>query len=119
MVNYIRLQKVIANSKAHKISYITSNNRFDFPVVYLIYTPNSDSKPVYIGETNSFYSRMQEHLMGIGLYNIHNKIKRRSKLPQKIESYMVRYIRIDDTRERRFSECVLLGVYEPQLNFVR
>ena len=76
-------------------------------------------KLLYIGQTNSLQSRMQEHLIGISRGNFCNKIKRRPNMSQKIEEYKVKYIKIENYRERCFFECELIGVYRPELNFTR
>ncbi len=118
MTDYNRMSKIIEKTKFHTLKYVAKNDRFDFPGVYLIYSTNGDNL-LYIGNTNSLKSRMEEHMMGIGTGNFCSKIKRRPELSQNIGNYKLRYIRIDNFRERHFSECCLIGVYEPPLNFTR
>lgn len=118
MVSYTRMRLIIEHSRFHTLRYVASNVRFDFPAVYLIYS-SGGGHLFYIGNTNSLKSRTEEHMLGIGRGNFCNKIKRRPELSQNIGSYKIKYIRIDDYRERHFSECELLGVYRPPLNFTR
>ena len=117
MVNYNKMRSIIEKTKFHTLNYVARNNRFNFPAVYLIYS--TDDLLLYIGNTNSLKSRMEEHLHGIGTNNFCSKIKRRSELSQDIGKYKLKYIRVDDFRERHFNECCLLAVYEPPLNFRR
>ncbi len=117
MVSWYRILKIIENSRYHLISYIANNENFDFGGVYLIYDPKKQLQ--YIGRTNSLHKRCQEHLHGIATGNLSSKIKRRPKLSQKIEWYRVKYIAVNDYRERCFTECNLLSVYKPPLNFTR
>ncbi|MBI1664056.1 MAG: GIY-YIG nuclease family protein [Nitrosopumilus sp.] len=118
MVHWSRIQKIIEKSRSHKISHIVNNNNFDFAGVYLIYDPKMNLQ--YIGHTNSIKKRCEEHMLNIGTGNLCSKIKRRPTASQKIESYRVKYITIEDNyRERCFTECQLLAVYRPPLNFIR
>ena len=91
---------------------------FDFSAVYLIYDPKGN-EVIYIGETNSLYSRITEHVKGLGRYSLVLKIKRRPEMSQKIEDYKIKYITVEDFRERKFSENLLLGIYKPKLNYTR
>lgn len=118
MVNYDRMSLIIQKTKFHTLNYIAKNKKFDFPAVYLIYSPNTHDL-FYIGNTNSLKGRIEEHMFGIGNGNLCSKIKRRSGIPQNISDFKLKYIRIDDYRERQFSECMLLGTYTPMLNFTR
>ncbi len=118
MVDYTRMRSIIDKTKFHTLSHVAKNDRFDFPAVYLIYSTNGNNL-FYIGNTNSLKGRIEEHMIGIGTGCFCSKIKRRSELSQNIHNYKLKYIRIDDYRERHFSECLLLGVYEPPLNFTR
>lgn len=118
MVNYTRMRLIIQETGFHPLDHVAKNVRFDFPAVYLIYSPDK-SKLCYIGTTNSLNGRIEEHMIGIGTDNLCNKIKRRSGMSQDIHDYKLKYIRINNYRDRRFSECMLLGVYEPPLNFTR
>ena len=118
MVDYNRLQRVIGHSGFHKLGYIASRVTFDFSAVYLIYEPRKHDV-IYIGETNSLYNRITEHIKGIGRYSLLLKIRRRHEMPQNLKEYSIKYIVVDDFRERKFNENVLLGVYEPMLNYTR
>ena len=112
------MQRVIEHSRFHKLDYITHRIGFDFSAVYLIYDPHGRDV-IYIGETNSLYNRITEHVKGIGRYSLILKIRRRPELPQKISEYKIKYIVVDDFRERKFSENLLLGIYKPMLNYTR
>ena len=116
MTDYKRMQKVIEKTRFHLLSYVASRPTFDFPAVYLIYNPSKNV--VYIGQTKTLYERANEHLKGNDRYAVSRKIKRFPKMSQKIEKYYIKYIRIDDYRERCFSECILLGVHQPILNYI-
>ena len=118
MVDYNRLQRVITHSRFHKLDYIIHRMNFDFSAVYLIYDPKGN-EVIYIGETNSLYSRITEHVKGLGRYSLVLKIKRRPEMSQKIEDYKIKYITVEDFRERKFSENLLLGIYKPMLNYTR
>lgn len=118
MINYDRMRLIIQKTRFHTLNHVAKNERFDFPAVYLIYSPNRCDL-FYIGATNSLKSRIEEHVFGIGIGNLCSKIKRRSEMPQDVSDYKLKYIRIDDYRERQFSECLLLGTYAPMLNFTR
>ena len=117
MVNYEKISGIIEHSKFHLISYIAKNSNFSFPAIYLIYGPLLNLQ--YIGQTNCLHSRMEEHLCNIGYGNLCSKVKRRPQMSQRIEQYRVKYIKIENFRERCFSEACLLGIYEPPLNFTR
>lgn len=117
MVDYNRMRMIIEKTKFHTLNYVAKNTRFEFPAVYLIYSV--DERLLYIGNTNSLKNRMEEHLHGIGRNNFCSKIKRRPEMLQDIGKYKIKYIRVDDFRERNFNECCLLAVYEPSLNFRR
>ena len=118
MVSYNRMQRVIQHSRFHKLGYIASRMNFDFSAVYLIYEPRNH-EVIYIGETNSLYNRISEHIHGKGRYSLILKIRTRPEMPQNIREYSIKYISVDGFRERKFSENVLLGVYEPMLNYTR
>ena len=118
MINYSRMQRVIEHSRAHKLGYISHRVGFDLSAVYLIYHPKTH-EVIYIGETNSLYNRVNEHIKGIGRSSLRLKVRKRPELPQLILEYGIKYIAVDDYRERKFSEDILLGIYRPMLNYTR
>jgi len=117
LISWDRIQKIIEFSKPHLISYVANRETFSIPAVYLIHDTSKQLQ--YIGHTNSLQHRCQEHLLGIGAGNLCSKVKRRPTLPQKVEWYRIKYIKIPDYRDRCFTECMLLGSYRPPLNFTR
>lgn len=115
LVTYTRIQKIIESSRSHKIGYISGNPNFDFPAVYLV----SDSQSIiYVGETNSLYHRMGEHEHGIGTYSLLRKI-RKYGLSSDVARCRIKYIKVEDFRDRKFTEDLLKWMYKPVLNYQR
>ncbi len=114
LVEYTRIQKIIESSRSHKIHYISKNPNFDFPAVYLI----SNSRVIYVGETNSLYHRMGEHQHGIGRYSLLPKLEKYG-LSVDMSAYHVQYIKVEEYRERKFTEDMLKSMYRPYLNYRR
>jgi len=115
LVSYARIQKTIESSRPHTIGYVSGNPNFDFPAVYLV----SDSKStIYVGETNSLYHRMGEHKDGVGNYSLLRKMRKYGLSPD-VSGCRIKYTKVEDFRERKFTEDLLKWMYRPVLNYRR
>ena len=88
--------------------------------VYAISTPDND-KIVYVGKTKtkSIPGRMYDHLMHKHLdtdSDLANMVLRREYLPQDYSSYLVRYVPLENSRDRMRFEMFTISILNPELN---
>jgi hypothetical protein len=103
-----------AVSVAEVLSHRTSH---DLPGVYAISDP-ADRSILYVGrtKTKSIAGRIADHKHIDTNSDLRGMLRRRPELPQDIDSYRVRYVVLDDDRERVFFEHFAIGAVAPDLN---
>ena len=102
--------------KSITIGQILKNKeKFDSPAVYAISKPNTKDV-VYVGRTKNLTLRIVDHKNTDTKSDLRMMIKGKEGYPQDIVDYCVRYIKIENSRERMFFENFVIGVLEPKLN---
>ena len=108
----------LLNSRIVKLGNILKvRNNFNFPAVYVISKPDSQIV-IYAGRTKSLplWRRIYDHKTITGTTSDLNMMIKKKDYSQKIEEYGVRYLKIEDTRERMFFESFIIAVLQPELN---
>jgi len=113
------LEKLISK-KPERISNLARNKDITDLGVYAISTPDND-KIVYVGKTKikSIPGRMYDHLMHKHLdtdSDLANMVIRREHLPQDYSSYLVRYVPLENSRDRMRFEMFTISILNPELN---
>ena len=111
---------VLLSKKPSKISNIAEDKKIQDLGVYAISYPD-DSQIVYIGKTKTktIHGRMKDHLQHKHLdtdSDLANMVLRRKLLPQDYENYLVRYVALDEPRDRMRFEMFSISILNPQLN---
>ena len=100
------------------IADLLANRRHhDVPGVYAISTP-ADDEIVYVGRTKikSIAGRIADHRTGNGTSDLREKLRHNAHMPQALEQYFVRYVRVTEPRPRLFFEHFAIGCLAPRLN---
>ena len=88
------------------------------PGVYVILSP-LDVRVVYAGKTNDqghICRRMQDHRSGNASRDLPVMLQHHQDLVQDIDQYQVKWIEIQDPRDRYYFEQFMTGVLRPILN---
>ena len=88
--------------------------------VYAISSPDTH-KIIYVGKTKtkSIQGRMKDHLQhkhGDTDSDLANMVIKREKLPENYSDYLVRYLSINEPRDRMRFEMFAISVLDPALN---
>jgi len=114
------LLKELISKSPETISNVSKNYEIRDLGVYVISLP-SDKETVYVGKTKTktIQGRMKDHLMhkhGDTDSDLANMVLRRNHLPQDYENYLVRYVPLENSRDRMRFEMFSISVLNPQLN---
>jgi len=88
------------------------------PGVYLILSP-PDGHVVYAGMTqhrNHICRRLGDHRNGNASCDLPVMLSQHAEMPQAIEEYRVKWLEIEDPRDRYLFEQFVVGVLSPELN---
>ena len=111
----------LLSKKAELISNVSKNKNIHELGVYAISRPD-DSEIIYVGKTKTktIQGRMYDHLKhkhGDTDSDLANMVlKRRHKYPQDYSNYLVRYLPLEDTRDRMRFEMFAISILNPDLN---
>ena len=100
------------------VNVATNTTLAQVPGVYIILT-SLDSQIVYAGKTNAqnyISRRMKDHRNGNSGSDLPIMIRKYPDLPQDVTEYDIKFIEIQDLRERCFFEQFVIGVLKPKLN---
>lgn len=105
-------------SRSYTAREIASNLGLgDVPGVYILLTPDG-SKIVYAGKTvmKTVAGRIKDHLNIGTSSDLKGMLGRFKDYPQDANSYLVRYLKIEDDRERGLIEHFLIAILNPPFN---
>ena len=110
----------LLNAPTYAITEVAKNNIKEASVsgVYLISLSGSN-EILYIGknESQTVYGRAWQHVYTGATSDLKAMIKLYDDLPQELTEYQIRWIQIDDPRERHFFEAFAMGVLCTRMNF--
>ena len=115
------LLEELLSKKSEIISNIAKNKQIQDEGVYVISKPKKIEEIVYVGKTRTLtiQRRMHDHLShkhGDTDSDLANMVIARSHLPQDYESYLVRYVALEDPRDRMRFENFAISILDPELN---
>ena len=107
--------------KPEIISNIAKNKQIQDEGVYVISKPKKIEDIVYVGKTRtlSIQRRMYDHLShkhGDTDSDLANMVIARSHLPQDYENYLVRFVALENPRDRMRFENFAISILDPELN---
>ncbi len=107
--------------KPEIISNIARNKQIQDEGVYVISKPKKIEDIVYVGKTRtlSIQRRMYDHLShkhGDTDSDLANMVIARSHLPQDYENYLVRFVALENPRDRMRFENFAISILDPELN---
>ena len=107
--------------KPEIISNIAKNKQIQDEGVYVISKPKKIEDIVYVGKTRtlSIQRRMYDHLShkhGDTDSDLANMVIARSHLPQDYENYFVRFVALENPRDRMRFENFVISILDPELN---
>ena len=107
--------------KPEIISNIAKNKQIQDEGVYVISKPKKIEDIVYVGKTRtlSIQRRMHDHLShkhGDTDSDLANMVIARSHLPQDYENYLVRFVALENPRDRMRFENFAISILDPELN---
>ena len=107
--------------KPEIISNIAKNKQIQDEGVYVISKPKKIEDIVYVGKTRtlSIQRRMYVHLShkhGDTDSDLANMVIARSHLPQDYENYLVRFVALENPRDRMRFENFAISILDPELN---
>ena len=107
--------------KPEIISNIARNKQIQDEGVYVISKPKKIEDIVYVGKTRtlSIQRRMHDHLShkhGDTDSDLANMVIARSHLPQDYENYLVRFVALENPRDRMRFENFAISILDPELN---
>ena len=107
--------------KPEIISNIAKNKQIQDEGVYVISKPKKIEDNVYVGKTRtlSIQRRMYDHLShkhGDTDSDLANMVIARSHLPQDNENYLVRFVALENPRDRMRFENFAISILDPELN---
>jgi hypothetical protein len=110
----------LLDSTAYSVwELVRAKGAHDRPGVYAISRPDDDTT-VYVGrtKTESMSGRMVAHRSGSGDRgsDLRDKLKQNPEMPQRVDDYRVRYVVIEDDRDRLFFESFAIGCLAACLN---
>ena len=110
----------LLSKKQELISNVAKNKNIREKGVYAISRPDTH-KIIYVGKTKtkSIQGRMKDHLQhkhGDTDSDLANMVIKREKLPQNYSDYLVRYLSINEPRDRMRFEMFAISVLDPALN---
>ena len=115
------LLEVLLAKKPEIISNIAKNKQIQDEGVYVISKPKKIEDIVYVGKTRtlSIQRRMYDHLShkhGDTDSDLANMVIARSHLPQDYENYLVRFVALENPRDRMRFENFAISILDPELN---
>mgnify|MGYP001346944170 FL=1 len=107
--------------KPEIISNIAKNKQIQDEGVYVISKPKKIEDIVYVGKTRTLtiQRRMYDHLShkhGDTDSDLANMVIARSHLPQDYENYLVRFVALENPRDRMRFENFAISILDPELN---
>ena len=110
----------LLSKQAEVISKVAGDKTADSLGVYAISRPDTN-EIVYVGKTKTktIQGRMYDHLKhkhGDTDSDLANMVIKREKLPQNYSDYLVRYLPINESRDRMRFEMFAISVLDPALN---
>ena len=110
----------LLSKQAEVISKVAGDKTANSLGVYAISRPDTH-KIIYVGKTKtkSIQGRMKDHLQhkhGDTDSDLANMVIKREKLPQNYSDYLVRYLSINEPRDRMRFEMFAISVLDPALN---
>ena len=107
--------------KPEIISNIAKNKQIQDEGVYVISKPKKIEDIVYVGKTRTLtiQRRMYDHLShkhGDTDSDLANMVIARSHLPQDYENYLVRFVALENPRDRMRFENFVISILDPELN---
>ena len=107
--------------KPEIISNIAKNKQIQDEGVYVISKPKKIEEIVYVGKTRTLtiQRRMYDHLShkhGDTDSDLANMVIARSHLPQDYENYLVRFVALENPRDRMRFENFAISILDPELN---
>jgi hypothetical protein len=114
---HIRLAELLG-APSHSVSEIVrSKDAHDQPGVYAISCPDDDMV-VYVGmtKTKTVAGRIADHRNSNTTSDLGGMLKRNLDLPQEIDDFRIRYVVVQDDRDRLFFEYFAIGCLAPALN---
>ena len=107
--------------KPEIISNIAKNKQIQDEGVYVISKPKKIEDIVYVGKTRtlSIQRRMHDHLShkhGDTDSDLANMVIARPWLPQDYENYLVRFVALEEPRDRMRFENFAISILDPELN---
>ena len=107
--------------KPEIISNIAKNKQIQDEGVYVISKPKKIEDIVYVGKTRtlSIQRRMYDHLShkhGDTTSDLANMVIARSHLPQDYKNYLVRFVALENPRDRMRFENFAISILDPELN---
>ena len=107
--------------KPEIISNIAKNKQIQDEGVYVISKPKKIEDIVYVGKTRtlSIQRRMYDHLShkhGDTDSDLANMVIARSHLPQDYKNYLVRFVALENPRDRMRFENFAISILDPELN---
>ena len=112
-----KLQNLLDSHSTKLGDLLKNKENFDFPAVYVFYKPKSE-EVVYVGrtKTKNINGRMKDHKGTNGSSDMNIMIKGRAGFPQEVEEYIIKFLRIENKRERMFFENFVISILKPELN---
>ena len=96
-----------------------NKEKYNFPAVYVIYTPKD--KVIYAGKTKTrnLYDRIGQHIYQNHKCDLRVMIKHYEFLKDKdYTKYLVRYLHIDNNKKRGLFENFVIAILNPPCNRV-
>ncbi len=117
-IKLMRQLRNLLGSEIVKLDYLIKNkDSFNFPAVYVFSKPNF-KKAIYVGRTKTLplRRRMIDHKKTNGNSDLNMMIKGKASYSKKIGEYKLRYLKIEDSKERMFFESFAIALLQPELN---
>ena len=110
----------LLSKKPELISNVAKNKNIREKGVYAISRPDTN-EIVYVGKTKTktIQGRMYDHLKhkhGDTDSDLANMVLKRPYLPQDYLNYSVRYLPLEDSRDRMIFEMFTISILDPKLN---
>jgi hypothetical protein len=95
---------------------LKSKDKFNFAAVYVIFSPTMEL--IYIGRTltQTVRKRMRDHVGKSESSDLKRMIKNRVGYDQDASKYFIRYLEIENHRDRMRFESFIIAIHNPILN---
>ena len=115
---HLRRLDCLIGAESMTIGHLLKNRILhDSSGVYAILVPD-DSEVIYVGRTKTkgVAGRIADHRSINTPSDLRGMLKNNPQLPQQIDEYRVRYVPIEESRDRLFFEMFAIGCLRPRLN---